>query len=268
MRISLVFLFTLITACLFANYSSADDKDYNEAKSYLLKVFNSTYIIPNNNARSRNKLTIDKCEITFSFTIDGAYDRQSCNMKYLDGNRIERAGNSINIVTKNEEIRVQLSNSKYKSSVLSLHYETNKYSEGQIISSLKKVILNCSNGSGSKDRANETNSQQAREGSHETTRKSTGPNSKTVSNIEKRQLFATLYNKNLTNHGLAHSVFSTGPDHTTLLINKIKMTEELKKGVMTDRHFISKLKKIGFKNIEFCEPSFQGGSNCQTFQVK
>ena len=92
--------------------------------------------------------------------------------------------------------------------------------------------------------------------------------SNTLSQLEKRQMLAEIYNKKLIDKGLAHSVVSKGENQTTLLINKIKMTEELTNGIMTDRSFLSELKKVGFKRIEFCEPSFRGGSNCQTFQIK
>jgi hypothetical protein len=257
-----------IIVFLSGNYCFAQDREYTEAKTYLLKVFNSTYIIPNNNARTHNKLIIDKCDIKFSFTIDGSYDRQSCNMKYLDHNRIERFGGSINILTTNEESRVEVSNSKYKSAVLSLHYDTNKYSEDKIISSLKKVIARCNKEEGAKQAVSKTDTQQTGVVSQNTNRKSSTPKSKAPSNVVKRQLIAKLYSKELSDKGLAHSVFSTGADHTTLLINKIQMSEELINGIMTDQSFLSELRKIGFKQIDFCEASPQGGINCKTFLLK
>ena len=119
-----------------------------------------------------------------------------------------------------------------------------------------------------KQATNKIEMQDAAAVAQNTKRKSSTPQSNMLSQVEKRRMLADIYNKKLTDEGLAHSVFSTGDDHSTLLINKIKMSENLINGIMTDRSFLSELKKIGFKNIEFCEPSMQGGSDCQTFQVE
>jgi hypothetical protein len=115
---------------------------------------------------------------------------------------------------------------------------------------------------------NKSENQQANVVSQNTNRKDNTHNPNALSYVDKRQMLASIYNQKLTDKGLAHSVFSAGDDHDTLLINKIRMSKELIDGIMSDRSFLSELKKIGFKKIEFCEPSFQGGSNCQTFQLK
>jgi hypothetical protein len=246
-----VLLSVVIMMLLPGNYCFAQSQEYAEAKTYLLKVFNDTYINPQNNAKIRNRLNVDHCNMTFTSTIDGSVsEHQSCSMKYLNHNRIEGGKGMINIWTINEERRVTVSSLGKKYWAMTLNYDGTKYSDDKIISSLKKVISKCSKKEGVKESEN---------------KEATPP---TLSGIQKREAFADIYNQNLTTKGLAHSVRSAGDGHSTLIINKIKMSEDLINGIMGDRPFLAKLRKLGFKKIEFCEPSFQGGSNCQSFSLK
>jgi len=249
---------------LLGNYCLAQGQGYDEAKSYLLKVFNDAYVNPQNNAKIQNRFNIDNCNMTFTSTIDGSVsERQSCEMKHLDRNRVEGGTGMINIWTTNQERRVTVSSLKNKYWAMTLSYDKSKYSDNKIIASLKKVIAGCKK-EGAKESGDKTGSAKTKT-VRETTEKGSNPS---LTGIQKREAFAAIYDQNLSSKGLAHSVRSAGDDHSTLVINKIKMSEDLINGIMRDGAFLAKLRKIGFKTIKFCEPSFQGGSNCQSFSLK
>ncbi len=247
---------------LFCKYSFAKDNEYDEAKKIILKVFNGTHIINSNKYKIQYSLSFENCNIYYSFTIDGNItESQSCNINDLNSERVEGGNGSINIWTVNEERKVNVSSLKNKYWMLTLNYDPDRYSDNKIMVSLKKVLGKCNEEEGVSDNGTSQDMEE-RKNIHEIS-KFVAPNG-----IQTRQAFASIYNRNLTGQGLAHSVFSAGEDHSTLLINKIKMSEKLINGITRDQTFLSKLREIGFNKIKFCEPSIHDESNCQTFSLK
>jgi hypothetical protein len=240
-------------------------QEFDKAKSFVLKVFNDTYVIPQNNVRIQNNLKIDNCNMTFTSIIDGSVsERQSCEIRYFDRNRVEGGAGMINIWTANEERRVTVSSLKKKYWAMNLDYDKGKYSDAKIISSLKEVIARCNKQEGTKEDGDKAGGGKAKAVQESPNKEGKTPS---LTGFQKRETFAAIYDRNLASKGLAHSVRSAGDDRSTLVINKIRMTEDAINGIMRDGVFLTKLKKIGFKTIKFCEPSFQGGSDCQSFSL-
>jgi len=128
---------------LCAAHGYAQDREYYEARKYITRVFNDSYIISSNNAKVKTRLEFTSCNINYSMTIEGMTERQSCSVKHLDPKRIDGSSGMINIWTINDERRVKVSSLNKKYWALSLSYNSDKYPEKKVISSLSTVIRNC-----------------------------------------------------------------------------------------------------------------------------
>ncbi len=142
-KVTMLFLLILVVTILFDASVYAQDKEYYEAKKYVTRVFNNSYVISSNNAKVRTTLEINGCNINYSMTIQGMTERQSCSVRHLDPKRIDSSPGMISIWTKNDERRVNVSSLNKKYWALSLSYNSDKYPEKKVISYLNTVITKC-----------------------------------------------------------------------------------------------------------------------------
>ncbi|WP_306532452.1 hypothetical protein [Geobacter sp.] len=137
-----IFLGIFIFSLLLSGESRAGKNE--EAKKFIKKVFNDSYIIRGNNATTKNTLTIDRCKINFVYTINGTIsEKQSCNMKDLNPDDINDGGGMITIGTVNGDRKVKVSTLPNLYWALSLSYDQSKYPAEKVMSSLRTVISNC-----------------------------------------------------------------------------------------------------------------------------